>query len=260
LSLDFFRRRRRQAAPPSDETDGATPAPPASFEHSARTHVGVVRTLNEDRLLARPEAGLWAVADGMGGHDAGDLAAQAVIDRLAAAVPERESIRSAIGEANEQLRDRARASGGRVSGATIVILQLRGSEYRCYWAGDSEAWLMRGSELRKLTRDHSLVEELVQAGVVAERDRHRHPQAHVITRAVGVGDDTALDEVSGGFAPGDLFLLCSDGLTGAIGAEGLRSIDPTAPLEAEADRMLGDALARGAADNVSLVLVRVPAS
>jgi serine/threonine-protein phosphatase Stp1 len=249
----LFSRRPRAA----DQTI-RSPAPEsaAGFEIASRTHAGTVRTLNEDRLLAIPELGLLAVADGMGGHDCGDIAAQTVIGAISAARP---ASRAALGEAIEQahrsLTERAYASAA-ISGSTVVALLLRDGGYECLWAGDSELWLVRDGEARKLTHDHSLVEELIRSGSLAESERRRHPYSHVITRAVGVAETILLDEVSGAALAGDIFLLCSDGLTGAVDPARFAAIGEDQTLEAAAESLLRDALGAGASDNVSFILVR----
>ena len=235
-------------------------AAPIRAESCARSHVGTVRSVNEDRFLALDGGGLWAVADGMGGHFAGDLAAEAVIGELErVGKADEEAARAAIERANRRLFEASEASFERASGTTVVALLIHGSHYRCLWAGDSELWLLRDGALAKLTRDHSVVEELVQAGVLAEADRRKHPQANIITRAIGADAELLLDSVSGNVEPGDVFLLCSDGLTGAVTRHELEDMLPTDTLDAAADALLERALANGASDNVTLVLVRAVA-
>jgi serine/threonine-protein phosphatase Stp1 len=225
------------------------------FECAVRTHVGL-RELNEDRLLERSDLGLWAVADGMGGHDRGDLAAQCVVDCLSAAEPRSAAdIVDAVRLANTSVF--ARTSESRVSGSTVVILKIEEDRFDCFWAGDSELWLAHDGELRKVSRDHSVVEELVRSGLIDEQQRHSHPQAHLVTRAVGAMEAVELDHASGAASKGDVFLLCSDGLTSAISSDDLALLLSSDELEDLASRLLAKALDRGAKDNVTMVLVRV---
>lgn len=241
------RLRRRRAAPEPG------PAP----RSAARSHAGRVRPLNEDRCLDRPEAGLFAVADGMGGHQAGDVAAEAVIAALAgieesgpALFP---AIERAVAHANRDLIAARGADG--VSGATLVTLALVGRAFHCLWAGDSRAYRLSAGRLERLTRDHSLVQQMVDAGALDPAAAARHPQAHVITRAVGVEPDLALEGTSGAFAAGDRFLLCSDGLSDVLDDPALAALlADRAPAEA-ADALVAAALAAGAPDNVSAVVV-----
>lgn len=227
------------------------------FESSARTHVGTVRSVNEDRFLARDDIRLWAVADGMGGHLNGDVAAETVIEALGGVQnATADAVRAAIACANRKLFDAAEGSVDRASGATVVALLLGEGRYECLWAGDSEVWRLRGGALAKLTRDHSVVEELVEAGLLAEADRRSHPQANIITRAIGVDDVAMVDSVSGECEPGDLFLICSDGLTGAVAKRELEAIVSTGSLDVIADALLDRALANHASDNVTFILVR----
>lgn len=227
------------------------------FESSARSHVGTVRSVNEDRFLVRDDIGLWAVADGMGGHFNGDVAAETVIEELDR-IPSGTAgaVRTALDCANRRLVDAAEGSVERASGATIAALLLGGGRYECLWAGDSEVWRLRAGSLAKLTRDHSVVEELVQAGLLADADRRAHPQANIVTRAIGADDVALIDCAAGELEAGDLFLICSDGLTGAVTSGELETILAAGLLDARADALLERALANGASDNVTLVLVR----
>lgn len=232
-------------------------APCQRFESSARTHVGTVRSVNEDRFLVRDDIRLWAVADGMGGHLNGDIAAETVAEALGRVENGTAgAVRKAISSANRRLVDAAEGSVDRASGATVVALLLGEGRYECLWAGDSEVWRLRGGALAKLTRDHSVVEELVQAGLLANADRRSHPQANIVTRAVGVDDVVQVDSVAGDLEDGDLFLICSDGLTGALAEQELETIVAAGSLDAIADALLDRALAEGASDNVTFILVR----
>jgi len=233
------------------------------FESAARTHVGCRRKLNEDAVLSG-NGWIWAVADGMGGHHAGEVASARVIEALAA-VPQDESIetllanaRAALDGCNSELIDMAHGEfEGRTIGSTAVGLALAGGQYACFWVGDSRALRVRGGQIERLTRDHSLVQDLVDAGMLAEEEAEGHPQANVITRAVGVHARLRVDSVSGELEPEDLFLLASDGLTRLVSETELCAVLAQASPDAAADRLIDMALDRGAPDNVSLVIVRV---
>lgn len=240
----------------SFERFAADPALPLPGVRSvARTHVGLVRVINEDRVFDCPERAVWAVADGMGGHAGGDLAAQAVVDRLRALAAGDRAIRFtdmlvALGQANGDIRQRNDALR-LAAGATVVAAMIDGGTAHIAWAGDSRAYRLRTDGLDQLTHDHSLVQELVDAGLLAADRAESHPQSHVVTRALGVDDDPRLQTVSVRLKPGDRLLLCSDGLS-----RSLVSTDAGGDaIEALADRMLANALARDGSDNVSLVVL-----
>lgn len=233
---------------------------PQRFSSVARSHLGRRRSINEDRVLAEPDTGLWAIADGMGGLHAGDLAASRVIEALA------EDQRGASGYARlTSLLRRLEAlnsliftesSDGLASGSTVVALLVHEGHYACLWAGDSRAYRLRRDVLTPISRDHSVVQGLVDAGELTEAERRDHPAAHIITRAVGAG---AVLEIEQRFAPidaQDVFLLCSDGLTSCVDDEELKGILSQNDLVTAADELLALALARDAPDNVSLILIR----
>jgi serine/threonine protein phosphatase PrpC len=235
-----------------------------AFEAVERSHVGHVRKINEDRVYARTSIGLWAVADGMGGHQRGDLASTMLIDALDAIDPMNsgyaflDGVQEAVQQVNRTLVAHARLSApGTVIGSTIVSLLAFGGHYACLWAGDSRGYLMRGSRLEQITRDHSMVQEMIDKGMLNRSDASRFGRSNVITRAVGVDDRLALDLHTGPITDGDQFLLCSDGLTNMVGDDQIAAVMAAgAGLDAAADELLRLALDRGAKDNVSLVLVR----
>src|ERR1700742_2426916 len=187
------------------------------FESVARTHIGCRRKTNEDAMLVRENLGLWAVADGMGGHEAGDVASALVVERLGHVAHGKpptdraEIARAAIMEANRQLWDMAGGGTPRTIGSTVVALTVDGNEFTCLWAGDSRAYLARDGVLRQLTRDHSLVQQLVDAGDLDPHAAAEHPNANIITRAVGAAAKLDIDSVEGEVRAGDAFLLASDG-------------------------------------------------
>lgn len=239
---------------------------PLSFETAARTHVGRVRKLNEDRLIARPEAGLWAVADGMGGHQAGDLAAGMIVDALeqvdtlGSGYAFLDNVQESVQRVNRTLVAHARLSApGTVIGSTLVALLAYQGHFACLWAGDSRAYLLRDGRFEQITRDHSMVQEMIDSGALNRADARRFGRSNVITRAVGVNDRLALDIYTGAIQPGDVFLICSDGLTTMAEDHDIAPIVARESIDAAADALLDMTLERGAKDNVSLILVRADA-
>lgn len=232
-----------------------------SFRSEARTHAGRVRAINEDRFLDRSDKQLWAVADGMGGHQSGELASGLIVEALDAlsdvgsGYTRLAGIRQALQRVNLTLINQAGGTGGPI-GSTVVTLVIHGSHFACVWAGDSRAYRCRNGDLIRLTTDHSLVQALQDAGALRPEDARTHPKAHVITRAVGHVDPLALDVVTGDVEAGDIFLLCSDGLSGLIDDQEIADILVATAPGAAADRLLELALDRGGRDNVTLVLVR----
>jgi serine/threonine protein phosphatase PrpC len=230
-----------------------------AFASAARTHAGCLRTSNEDRFLVRGEVGLWAVADGMGGHEDGSIASGLVMDSLASVdfgsqgAADVRVIEASLQESNGALQVRAR---GGIMGTTIVALLANAREYVCLWAGDSRAYLRRDGKLTQITHDHSLVQRLVDEGRLSAGDARTHPRLNVITRAVGAAPDLTLERRRAASQTGDLFLLCSDGLSGIVGDSEINDLLAAAPLEVAADGLVELALRRGAPDNVTVVLVR----
>ena len=234
------------------------------FECVSRTHVGCRRKVNEDSLAVRTDRGLWAVADGMGGHEAGDVASSKVTEallRLPIVYGLDSLVESAIGalqRVNAELIDLAGSSDiKRRIGSTVVGLAMVGDQYRCFWAGDSRAYRLRDGQLEQLSRDHSMVQELVEAGMLSPEDAEHHPNANIITRAVGVNDELKIDTVQGEARPGDLFLLASDGLTRLVEDRELAAVLTSRDPDAAADLLIDTSLSRGAPDNVTLVIVKV---
>ena len=236
------------------------------FECVARTHAGCRRKINEDAMLSRSDLGLWAVADGMGGHEAGEVASALVVDMLQAVPaeprlsPRTEAARAVLQKANRQLQSMAQGIGARRTiGSTIVLMAADNMSFTCLWAGDSRAYLARGGVLRQLTRDHSLVQQLVESGDIDPRLAATHPNANIILRAVGAAPELEIDCVDGEVRAGDVFLLASDGLIRLVSDSELLAELGASDLEAAADRLIATCLARKAPDNVTFVIVRAHA-
>jgi len=233
------------------------------FDCASRTHPGLTRKVNEDSILVRTDRGFWAVADGMGGHEAGDVASAKVVEALSLVPPHSamesfvEDSISALQTANTDLIRLARSTQRpRTIGTTIVGLVVAQDRFGCFWAGDSRAYRIRDGEIAQLTRDHSLVQGLVDAGMLDPAEAEDHPNANVVTRAVGASETLEVDTSTGDARAGDIFLLASDGLTRVVTEDEIYS-ELSAPIEAAADNLLQTVLSRGAPDNVSLILVRL---
>lgn len=245
---------------PSPETRRPPPVRLAA-DGTGISHRGRVRDLNEDAILTDPTGALWVVADGLGGLGHGDLAADLVVEafaRLPHGATGRSALQDAIAAAHAEIRRRARAGGLGPMGATIAVAAIDGGRATIAWAGDSRVYLWRDGELARLTRDHSLVQELVDAGTLDPSGADGHPQANVVTRAVGAEQrvEPEFREVS--LCAGDRLLLCSDGLTRCVPDPDIAALLAGSPAPEAACRGLVEAaLARGAPDNVSAVVVRI---
>ena len=236
------------------------------FDCVSRTQVGLIRKINEDSMFADPERGIWAVADGMGGHEAGELASAMVVDALRC-LPVGADIDQtaaqaveALHQVNRALIDLARSTDGDRNvtiGTTVVGLTIADNSYRCFWMGDSRAYRIRDGKIVRLTHDHSLVQELVDAGMLGAEEAERHESANKITRAVGASEEVEVDLVGGDARRDDLFLLASDGLTRKVRDDELAdALASRSPAQA-ADDLIEMVLARGAPDNVSLIITKV---
>lgn len=200
----------------------------------------------------------------MGGHDAGEVASAAIVDALAV-IPENPNLELFVASAletlqgvNASLRTLARnAPRQGTIGSTVVALAISGGEFRCIWAGDSRAYRVRGADIAQITQDHSLVQDLVAAGFIDAAEAESHPQAHIITRAVGAADDLKLECVAGEVQPGDVFLLASDGLTRVVQSDEILKLLRTMNPAQAAGALIRTVLSRGAPDNVSLSICRV---
>jgi protein phosphatase/serine/threonine-protein phosphatase Stp1 len=234
------------------------------FRSHAATDTGTVRKHNEDAFADCPELALWAVADGAGGHAAGEVASAMLVDAIRtipvalAADETLTQLRLRVAAVNLALRGEALQRGANaVVASTIVALLIRGGHFVCLWVGDSRAYLLRNGALARISTDHSLVQELIAAGAITEAQAESHPQANVITRAIGAPDDSGeMDKVTGAIAAGDRFLLCSDGVTKALPDEVLAGL--LANAEADPARALIDhAMQAGSRDNVTAIIVDV---
>ncbi|BCR26966.1 PP2C family protein-serine/threonine phosphatase [Aquipseudomonas alcaligenes] len=191
------------------------------WSSAGRTDTGKVRARNEDAFLDQPQQGLWVVADGMGGHQAGDLASRLIVESLAELPAgldfedRLDALRDCLHRLNRHLSlglTLTAETPDLLVGSTVVALLAEGSRVACVWAGDSRCYLLRGRQLFQLSRDHSLLQQLVEERGMSPADAARQPGAHALTRAIGADEELQLDILELESLPGDVFLLCSDGL------------------------------------------------
>lgn len=238
-------------------------------DHGA-TDQGRVRRINEDAFLALPDlgrAGLWVVADGMGGHRAGDLASSAIVDSLLYIPPADDfdtlvgSVVATIERVNGELHHLGQ-EGGRegVIGSTVVVLAVHETgRAACLWAGDSRLYRLRQGSLARLSRDHSHVQWLIDAGVIDEAQAEGHPNANVITNAVGADARVRVDRIDFEASAGDVLMLCSDGVTKELHDDEIRAVLRLADPRPVVEGLIGAALDRGGRDNMTAVCVRIDA-
>lgn len=230
------------------------------FSASPQTHEGRVRAVNEDSLIARSDIGLWAVADGMGGHENGQWASRTVVEALAdiAATGDFDAdvagARGALEAANNRIRTEAEARGNRM-GSTVVMLIADGQRFACAWVGDSRAYRLRDRKLERLTRDHTQVQDMIDRGMIQEHEAAGHPMSHVLSRAVGVEEVLKVDVVSDDLRTHDVFLLCSDGLSGVVSPEEIEAHLAASDPATAARNLLELTLSRNAPDNVTIITV-----
>lgn len=229
------------------------------MEDASITHVGNVRTVNEDSHAAVAWAGVWVVADGMGGHHNGQFASQAIAESVGAVPAAADfdqacsSVATAIHQANGLIYAKS-LEVGKQMGSTVVALIVREADFAVMWAGDSRAYLYRDGQLIQLTRDHTQVEAMLERGLLTPEDAADHPMKHVLARAVGVQETLEIDAIRDTVAPRDIFLLCSDGLHGVLEDHEIAALLGELG-HAAGDALLAACLARGAPDNVTVTLV-----
>lgn len=238
------------------------------FTCAARTDVGSVRSGNEDNYLMLSERGIFIVADGMGGHAAGEVASEMAVRITSHAIgllrglsdqEASDRVRAAIRAANDAIFERTRSEHDkRGMGTTATVLALLKGRYLVGQVGDSRAYLLRDGQLLQLTKDHSCVQELVDAGLLTPEQARVHPHSNVITRCVGASGDVVPDIYLGSLEQGDVILLASDGLTGVLEDEQLtRMLSSEGEPEQWVDRMITEANRRGGLDNITAIVVRI---
>jgi serine/threonine protein phosphatase PrpC len=231
---------------------------------ASRSDVGNARQVNEDAMLDLPGRGLWVVADGMGGHAAGDVASQMLVgklrgveshDKLSEFV---DDVEDRVLEVNRRLYEMShQEEPPRVIGSTLAALLIHGSYAICMWAGDSRVYRLRRGALHQMTRDHSEIEELIAKGELDEASALDHPAANVVTRAVGGLEHLYVDLRLYTIRDGDRFLLCSDGLFKDLAEKELRDLVAEGSSVEACDALIETVLSREAADNVTVIIVEL---
>ncbi len=213
-------------------------------------------------MLERAEIGLWAVADGAGGHERGDYASSRIIaalrqvDAVLSGLSLVEEVKGRLAEVNREVRAKAAAIGpNALIGSTVAVLLISDDQSCCLWAGDSRLYRMRAGRLRQLSRDQSHVQDLVDRGEILPEAAAAHPMANIVTNLVGAFDRLVLEERHDRLEPGDILLLCSDGLSSALREVEIADILTGCTVPVAADRLIERALDHGARDNVSAVMV-----
>jgi len=234
--------------------------------YASETHPGTRRKNNEDAVLACPDLSLWAVADGMGGHAAGDFASQAITEGLVAVrgggtlAECVDAVDDLLCTVNAALRDHSeRCCEGRTVGSTVVTLISNGAVGVVLWAGDSRLYRLRDGELLQVTRDHNPMADLLDDGIITEHTAQQR-DSNVVTRAVGGHGSLFLDVAVFDVRPGDTFLLCSDGLYRELTDVEMGCLLRSESAAASVDELIEASLARGARDNVSAVVARFSGS
>ena len=234
---------------------------------AAGSHVGMVRKVNEDAYLELPEQGLWAVADGMGGHKAGDVASQIIIDALRQTAPVSSledfiaKVEECLWKANRRIQEEsAQHYNNRVIGSTVLVLLTYKDQGACLWVGDCRLYRLRNGQLRQLTRDHSYVQELIDGGMLKPEQAYGHPMANAITRAVGSAEKLDIDMLIFLLQAQDVFLLCSDGLYKTVTDDEIAGLLACSDSAEMVKGLIDRALAKDADDNVTAVVVKIDGS
>jgi serine/threonine protein phosphatase PrpC len=242
----------------------AEPAPknaPLKIEGFGATHSGRVRPINEDRFLCSVEHGVFAVADGMGGHAHGDIASSAIIQAIderismPSAAERVEAFSQSIVDANKTIRDISAANGNIIIGSTAAGLVIFPSQFFVFWTGDSRVYLLREGRIQQLTYDHTEAQILLRQGKISEATAREWPRKNVIVHAIGVNEEPYIEVTRGELRRGDVFLLCTDGLTNHVTDAEINQIAPSRDAKAVCVDLIRLALERGGTDNVTVIAV-----
>lgn len=242
----------------------------ANVIFSSKSDVGLRRTNNEDAFMVKPELGLCAVADGMGGAASGEVASRIFCDTLfevfsqANIQSEEDTVKmmqTAFQLANERILNKAQQEPEHHGmGCTAELLKFFGEQYVIGHVGDSRVYLFRQGQLKQITKDHSLVQEQIEQGLISAMEAKKHSLRHLILRAVGINDSLAVDFIRGKTLPGDIFLLCSDGLSDMIDDPAIQeTLSRPSDLEQKTDSLIESAKSAGGVDNITVVLCEVAA-
>lgn len=238
------------------------------FEVWAQTDVGLKRDINQDAILVDHDLNLFIVADGMGGHKGGEVAAAMAVDTVQAVILKhqgdtklspRKVLQEAYREASSRIHHKSTFESPDLMGMGTTMVLMWENRGRLYFGnvGDSRAYLYSAPNLWQITEDHSLINEQVRAGVISEDDAPHVVGRNVITRSVGFERDVVVDILEREPQPNEVFLLCSDGLSGLVSQEKLISILRTTPPENLVPRCIAEAKAAGGDDNISVIVIRV---
>lgn len=248
-----------------DSAHSQHPTGSADWPSAGVSISGRQRDHNEDAICVAPGTGLWAVADGMGGHSAGDVASRLVVERLQTATPRGgiapfcEQVEGQLLEVNRELQERSGHDSARLMGSTVVFLLARDGLMLCGWVGDSRAYRLREGVLVPLSRDHSHVQQLIEQGEITAAEARIHPDANIVTRAVGGEARLVVDYHLSRIKPKDRFLLCSDGVDKELDDQQiLKLLRDNADPALACERLSQAADHAGGRDNISCVIVDVP--
>lgn len=236
------------------------PTASCRFETGTATHAGKVRQHNEDSFMANPETGVWAVADGMGGHEAGELASAIVVEALRA-IEQPSSAADLLSrcEASVLLANRdlykIAVERAKTIGTTLAVLLTFRSYYAGVWSGDSRIYRIRGGSIDQISRDHTEAQALVDRGILSPQEADHWPRRNIITRAIGIGPHPELEIVHGEIVDDDIFVLCSDGLTGHVSDAEICELAIDNRPQTACDALIALTLRRGATDNVTIIIV-----
>ncbi len=240
----------------------AEPSAPTAGHTGHTSDLGLVRATNEDSYAVAPDMGLWLVADGLGGHGAGEAASAIAVTVVVQQVRSGASLVAAIRDAHRAIRDASAAGVGSPDmGTTVVALKLIEFDYEIAWVGDSRAYLWNGA-LCQLTKDHSLVQLMLDAGMIEAGQASTHRSRHVVLQALGTGgsdpETVNIAIVDGSLRPGECILLCSDGLSSEVPeAEIARILAATGDNQQRVERLIDAANEAGGHDNVTVIAVAV---
>ncbi|MDG9977240.1 PP2C family protein-serine/threonine phosphatase [Ectopseudomonas oleovorans] len=231
---------------------------PVSVVFAAQSVAGQVRTHNEDALACRPDLGLWALADGMGGHARGEVASALALEELVGALQQGEELFAAVHAAHLAIAAAAQPVAGEAGmGSTLVAVRLNGDEFELAWVGDSRAYRIGSEHIEQLSHDHSWVQAMVDVGRMSAEEAREHPRRNVILQCLGqVGQVPDVGLLRARLAPDELLLLCSDGLTSELDDAAIqRCCAEAATLEMMVEQLVGLANSHGGRDNISCIVL-----
>ena len=241
----------------------------STLNFAAKSDIGLKRSNNEDTSIARPELGFFSVADGMGGAAAGEIASRIFVDTAfeVFSAPQEGSeeetfdrIKRVFSLSNERILDHVGThEAHKGMGCTAELIAFAHESFFVGHMGDSRTYRLRNGQLRQLTRDHSLVQDQIEHGLISERDARRNPYRNVILRAVGAGKTLALDTINGKVVPNDTFLICTDGLTNMVNDALIQEVlTLRIPLDQKTERLIDLAKDAGGYDNITVLLIETP--